>query len=350
LLAELNIRTRRLDTAIEELEDVIEKNPKATRAYVLLGGAYLAKKETVKATETYRQFAQLAPDNPQGPYLIGLGLRAQGKTNEARNSFIQAVSRKPEFIEPLTQLVSLDLSEKRSEDALARVKKQLELSPQSLGLHMLLGRVHLARGEGNAAEAAYLKAVELNPQVLDPYMELGALYARTKRYDEALEKLEDAKKVNPQNLGVYMLLGMIHEQRNDIAQAQASYERVLQLNPRFGPAANNLAYLYSEHGGNKDKALELAQTAKEILPEDPRISDTLGWILYKRGLYDRAVSLLSESAEKLRENAEVHYHLGMAYLKAGKPTEAKEMLSKAIQLSEQFPGVDEAKRTLADLK
>ena len=349
LLAELNIRTGNIEPAIEELEATIEKQSKVARAYVLLGGAYLAKKEAIKATETYRQFARLDPKNPQGPYLIGLGLRAQGKNQEARAAFTQAVSMTPGFVEPLGQLVSLDLGEKRSEDALARVKKQLELNPQSIGLYMLLGRVHLARGEGTQAEAAFLKAIELNPQLFDPYVALGGFYAQTKRYEEALEKLEQAKKVNSQNLGVHMLIGMIHEMRKDFPGAQTAYEKVLDLNPRFGPAANNLAYLYSEHGGDKEKALQLAQTAKEVLPEDPRISDTLGWILYKRGVYERAVPLLRESAEKLSDNAEVHYHLGMAYLKAGNTQAAKESLSKALKLGDSFSEAEEAKRALANL-
>jgi tetratricopeptide (TPR) repeat protein len=214
---------------------------------------------------------------------------------------------------------------------------------------MLLGRVYLARGEGDQAEAAFLKAIEINPQLFDPYVALGGFYAQTKRYDEALEKLEQAKNVNEKNLGVHMLIGMIHEMRKDVPQAQAAYEKVLEINPRFGPAANNLAYLYSEYGGDKEKALQLAQTAKEVLPEDPRISDTLGWILYKRGIYERAVSLLRESAEKLGDNAEVQYHLGMAYLKTGNPQAAKDSLANALKLSESFTGVEEAKRVLADL-
>ena len=122
-----------------------------------------------------------------------------------------------------------------------------------------------------------------------------------------------------------------------------------EVNPRFGPAANNLVYLYSEYGGDKEKTLQLAQTAKEVLPEDLRISDTLGWILYKRGIYERAVSLLRESAEKLEDNTEVQYHLGMAYLKTGNPQAAKDSLANALKLSESFTGVEEAKRVLADL-
>jgi uncharacterized protein HemY len=83
------------------------------------------------------------------------------------------------------------------------------------------------------------------------------------------------------------------------------------MNPRLVVAANNLAWIYSEHGGDPEKALQLAQTAKQEAPEDPRVSDTLGWILYKRGVYQRALALLKDSASKLPDNPQVQYHLGM---------------------------------------
>jgi hypothetical protein len=57
----------------------------------------------------------------------------------------------------------------------------------------------------------------------------------------------------------------------------------------------------------------LAQTAKEELPNAPAVSDTLGWIFYKKNVYLKAIGLLTESAEKLPDNPVVHYHLGMAY-------------------------------------
>jgi hypothetical protein len=39
------------------------------------------------------------------------------------------------------------------------------------------------------------------------------------------------------------------------------------------------------------------------------MTDALGWILYNRGVYQRAVALLKESASKLPEAPEVQYHL-----------------------------------------
>ena len=146
-----------------------------------------------------------------------------------------------------------------------------------------------------------------------------------------------------------MMVGMVHEQRGAIPEAQTAYEKALELNPRLAPAANNLAYLYSEHGGDKEKALELARVAKEVAPDDPRISDTLAWILYKRGVYERALSLLQESVEKLADNAEVQYHFGMTNYKLGNRDAAKAALTKALQLNTSFPGAEEAQMTLAEL-
>ena len=147
-----------------------------------------------------------------------------------------------------------------------------------------------------------------------------------------------------------MLSGVIYERLGDIPKARQAYERALEVNPRFAPAANNLAYLYSEHGGDQEKALQLAQTAKQIAPTDPSISDTLGWILYKRGVYHRAVGLLKESATKLPENPEVQYHLGMASYRAGDRETARMALTTAVNSSVTFRGKDEAKKALAEIR
>jgi tetratricopeptide (TPR) repeat protein len=120
----------------------------------------------------------------------------------------------------------------------------------------------------------------------------------------------------------------------------------LKLDPRLAPAANNLAWLYSERGGNIDVALSLAQTAMEQLPTDPSVADTLGWIYYKKGAYLKAIALLKESAARLPENAVVRYHLGMAHYRNGDAKSARSELENALKLNPAFPDADEAKQTL----
>jgi tetratricopeptide (TPR) repeat protein len=147
-----------------------------------------------------------------------------------------------------------------------------------------------------------------------------------------------------------MLVGVIYESKGDTVKAQQMYEKVLEQNPRFAPAANNLAWLYSGRREHQERALQLAQTAKEVAPDDPHISDTLGWILYQRGVYQRARSLFKESAAKLPDSPVVQYHLGLASLKIGDKDEARRALTAALNSPVSFAEKDDARRALAELK
>src|SRR5262249_48473885 len=296
------------------------------RAYELLGTAYLGRREPAKATDAYRRIVALAPKDPRGPYLIGLGLRAQGKNGEAKKEFEAALALAPGFVEPLGSLAEMSFAEKAPDAAVDRVKQQIVRVPNSGGLELLLGRVYVLRGDWDLAESSFLKALQLEPNLVSAYIELGRLYATSGKNVEALAKLNDALKVAPNDLVALTLSGIVNERNGDIAKAREAYEKVLAIQPRSAAAANNLAYLYSEHGGDVEKALQLAQTAKEIAPDEPHISDTLGWVLYKRGVHHRALNLFKESVSKLPENPAFQYHLGLAYLKVGDSENAKKAL------------------------
>ncbi len=349
-LAELDMQSRAYQPAIEALEHLVAKHRSDIRAYVLLGSAYLAKRDPVKATETYRKIVTLAPKDPIGPYFVGIGLRAQGKLVEAKKEFEASLALAPGYVDPVTQLVAIALAQEQSDLALQRVKKQIAIVQNSAGMYHLLGDVHRARKETGPAEAAYLKALDLDHRLSASYSALAKLYRASGKDDQALEKLDEALRINQKDVVARMLSGMIYEQRGEIPKAQKAYETVLQSNPRFPLAANNLAYLYSEYGGDKEKALELAQIAKEAAPQNPYFTDTLGWILYKRGIYQRALALLQESASKLSDNPEVQYHLGTAYLKVGDKENAKSALNRAVSAREGFRDKEEARKMLAGLK
>jgi Flp pilus assembly protein TadD len=145
-----------------------------------------------------------------------------------------------------------------------------------------------------------------------------------------------------------MMLGIIDELEGQHAAAAERYKRALDLNPNLGPAANNLAWHYAEREVKLDVALELARRAKTALPEDPSVADTLGWVLYKRGLYAAAIEHLKFGADKLPNNGEIRYHLGMAYLRNGDKDKARAELTAALGLG-AFNGRDEAERALKEV-
>lgn len=349
-LAELNIQMRAIRPAIAALEALAAKQPTESRVHVLLTTAYLANEEPLKATDAARKVVALLPKDPRGPYLVGIGLLAQGKKVEAAQHFDAALALAPDFIEPLAYLVATALAERKPDAALERVKQQITRVPASGRLHEVLGSVYVARGQAKLAETAFLKALELEPTLVGAYLSLSQLYVASGKHDEALATLNEVLKANPKNLVAHMRVGMLYEGKGDFSKAEQAYERALALDPRFAPAANNLAYSYSERGGDKERALQLARTAKEVAPDDPHISDTLGWILYKRGIYQQALGLLRESAAKLPENPEVQYHLGMAAYKAGDKEAARKALTRALASPTSFSGRDAAREALAALK
>lgn len=163
------------------------------------------------------------------------------------------------------------------------------------------------------------------------------------QYLAAVEKAPDA-------ITALMALGMIYENEKNYSKAQECYEKALKINPNFVPAANNLAFLYAEHGGNIDVALNLAQKDKEQMPEEAHISDTLGWIYYKKNVPGTAIIYLKEAADKMPDQPSVRYHLGMAYYKNGNRDLAKKELSAALKINSGFAGADEARATLNNIK
>jgi putative PEP-CTERM system TPR-repeat lipoprotein len=349
LLANLNIQSGSVQAAIEDLDNLTRSMPRQREAYRLLGTAHMRRGDARKATEMYRKFAELAPRDPQGVYLVGLGLRGEGKVADARKQFETALELAPGFVDPLAQLVNLKFADKDAAGAAALVQKQLAAVNNSGPLYQLLGEVYFAQGKRDDAEQAFLKAIELEPRLSTSYTSLATIYAGRKRLDEALAKLDEAHRLAPKSLTPLMMLGEMHQQRGDIAKAQEAYTKALSINPRFAPAANNLAWLYAEHDGDKDKALQLAQTAKEAAPDDPRISDTLAWILYKRGVYQRALALLEESAAKMPDEPAIQYHLGVVYAKVGNKDAARKALVAATSTKREFRQLADARRALTEL-
>jgi len=348
LLADLHLQTGAPDPAIDILRRVVSKHPNFP-AYVLLGSAYLRKNEPVNAAAAFETIVARAPKDPRGPYLVGVALLAQGRRADAKKRFEEALVLAPAYIEPLAQLADLAIAERQPDAALDRVQRQMARAPKSGALPYLLGRIHERRGETQRAENAYLKALEIEPTMVAPYVALGGLYANSAKYDQALQNIAEALKRRPKDLAAQMLQGVAYERKGDVGNAIKAYEKALALNPRFAAAANNLAYLYSDSGGDKNRALALAELAKETAPEDPHISDTLGWILYKRGVYQRALALLKESASKLPNNMEVQYHLGMTYAKLGDKAGARQALGRAVASPAGFTGKDEAQRVFREL-
>jgi tetratricopeptide (TPR) repeat protein len=348
-LATLHQRDGAYDLALEQALALVKSQPGHVEAHLIAGDAYFGKKEWEKAKEYYRQVAVLAPDAAIGHHKLGLAMLAQKRTTEALDHFEAALKKQPSFTDALSAIMAVHLSKGEARKALDRGLAQAVAAPNNAIIYNLLGRAALVMQEPAQAESYFNKSLGLDKNLLASYMDLGRLYIRQNDPRKAVTKLEAALAVNPGSVQAHTMLGVIHEGLKEHDQAKVHYERALQLDPTFPPAANNLAWLYAEHGGDIDRALALAQTAREQRPTDPMIADTLGWLYYKKHAYLRALSLLKEAAEQAPDNPLIQYHLGLAYHQQGEKEQARKALQVSLKLSTSYPGSDEAKKILAEL-
>ena len=190
----------------------------------------------------------------------------------------------------------------------------------------------------------------MRDDLLISYLNLGGLYAKKQSYDQAITYYAGIMATKPHIFPPYMMLGMLYSLQEKYEKANEYYKKVIQINPTYTQAINELAWNYAEHGGNLDEALSLAHKVREQAGDRAQITDTLGWIYYKKKVYAQAISLLKESAASMANNPVARYHLGMAYYKNGNKGLARAELQQALKLDSDFRGSREAREVLATLE
>jgi Flp pilus assembly protein TadD len=348
-LAQVYLAQGSFSLAIKEGETAIEFNPKNVSALRALADAYLLAGDAKRAQELLREVIALLPDDPIVHHRLGVVSRAQHRDTDAMAHFEQALEKNPKLVDALEQIAAILVSQGKVPQARERVGRQVAMNPQDPRFLNLLGGVLMQSKNFPEAEAAFKKAMALDGTLLSTYANLGELYTRQGKVGEAIKEFETIVAKSPQQVSALTILGILHEQRKDYPRATAKYEEALRVNPRFAPAANNLAWILIESGGDKDRALSYAETARKALPRDPYIGDTLGWVYYHKQMYTKSVSLLKESVDQLPEHPLILYHYGMAQYANNNSDEAKKSLAKFLTLSPDNPHAPKAKEALAAL-
>jgi tetratricopeptide (TPR) repeat protein len=350
LLAQLNLHSNNLTEVVAAMSDLLKKHPDLRSARLLLAQAYQLMKRFDDAVATLQDQLAKSPNDSQVYFFLGVILREQDKNEEARKAFEKTYELTPDNPASIEQLVQLDLAKKDVTGAMAKAEQLLSKTPNSAAGHFIEAQVQMAMNAWDKAESALLKALDLDPKLSRAYDALISVYLAQGKVDDALGKLEALLAKSPKNAPALMTAAMLYEKRKDFTKARDAYEKLLAANPDFVSALNNLAYLYASEFKELDKANELAKKARQLQPDDASVADTLGWILYKRRDYPRALSLLQESAAKLPDSAEVQYHLGMAHYMMGRVPQAKEALQRAVSSPIEFSEKEEGKRRLALLQ
>ena len=367
----------RFSEAAKAFNEVVVLNPRAVPARLYLARLQLLDNKVATARQIANEVLVLAPGNPAARLAIVQADRASGELAAANRQIADLARSYPDWspvhyeaarlaifqsdwptaqkaldrIEALDAdsreafegRLAVDVGRKDFKSAFQRLESRLAKDPNDQRALLVAGQVYLAAGDQGRAEEAWKKLLAINPGNNDAYDALGRLYANSGRLEAAEQQFATlADKGVDKEYGLILAAVLAHS-RGKLDVAKQRYEKALAANPQSAVAANNLAWIYAEEGGNLDVALNLAQTAKRAAPDNPNFIDTLGFVLLKKGLAAAAIPEFQAAVNKSPKNATIQLHLAQAFAAAGQADDARVAAQKALAIDPAFPEASEAR-------
>ena len=205
----------------------------------------------------------------------------------------------------------------------------------------------MSHSDFKAARVAFEAARSADPHFLDADLSLAQVDVVEGKMDNARALLNAVLTADSGNRTASLWLAKLDaiQGRNDAALAR--FRQAVATDPNNIHALNDLAYLLADYRHQPDEALKYAQKAVELAPDDPNLLDTLGWVLYQKGLYPSAIQYL-ERARSGKGKLVCQYHLAMAYAKAGDTARGRSALEAALKVNPNLPEAKAAERMLAN--
>lgn len=379
-LGDLHVQRNELDEAVAAFGEAVRLAPGAFTPTLRLAQLHLQRGEVPQALQFAQEAARLSPEHPGARQILTRALAASGSVDRAeaglaglvkefpqsaalqtdmgqilvrkkdfagaRRAFEKALQLDPDSVEALRGRVGMDLADKNAARATASVEERLKKSPTSAAVLLLAADTYRATGDAAKQESALRRAAEADPNNMTAFASLGRFFIEQRKLDQALREYQSLAAKMPKAPMPQLVVGMIQQAQNKPDEAVKTYQKLLSSAPRNAVAANNLAWLLAEKGENLDEALQVAQTAKEVLPDSGSISDTLGWVYLKKNLPELAIPAFKAAVDAEANNPEFHYHLGLAQAKSGDVGAAARSLDTALRLKPDYKAASEARKSL----
>jgi len=137
--------------------------------------------------------------------------------------------------------------------------------------------------------------------------------------------------IDPKSMDLLFELGVIYDQQGKTELAIEQMVAVLALNPEHADALNYLGYTYADKGIHLDEAEAMIKKALSYKPDNGYIIDSLGWVYFKKGLFEEAFQQLKRAVELIPDDPIVLEHLGDIYIQMNDPATAHKYYEQALQ-------------------
>ncbi len=207
--------------------------------------------------------------------------------------------------------------------------------------HYNLGLYHQNKGDVQSALGAYETATRLYPESILPLINSSVLYSYVGNPAKAEENLRNVIKFDPRNEAANLNLGLLMAEQGRMDEAEQALKAALEANPAGqAVAAKNLSVIVAQRGDLK-QAVEYAEKAHKISPEDGSIVYTLAFYQLQNGQKAAAVNNLKKALALNPGDLRNVQFLADIYLKDGNKSGAIKLYSDALK-AEGLSGQDRA--------
>lgn len=247
----------------------------------------------------------------------------------ARASLELALKTNPEDLRAVSLLGQTYTAQNQRPAGTGRIRQLVAEHPGAAPLQVFWAQWLLENNQKAEARQALAAAKAADPKFQAPLLISAGLDFSEGQLNQARSTLTALRAMDPRNTDALMLIGEVEEAANNYPKAIEYYRQLLDIDNRHVGALNNLAFVLSRDPGKLDEAMKLAQKAKELAPESPEVKDTLGWVYYRKGMFQAAATEL-ERALSNSDRPVIQLHLGMTYNRLGNNTKGGRLIAAAL--------------------
>jgi len=277
-------------------------------------------------------------------YMMAVCDELNDQTKEAMAEYKKSVKANGLESAPRLKLGAYYLRLDQVDQAQIQLKAVTRLSPQESQAHYLLALIYSSEHKYDLAASEYeivlKQAVQNEPTNPDIYLYLGQLYYAQAKLPQAIEQFLKIVKLEPDNTSALYLLGSVYADENARPKAIETFRHLLELAPDNEDALNSLGYMYAQDGVHLDEALRMVRKAIAMDPQNGAYYDSLGWVLYKKGMCAEALMALQKAVVYIQDPL-LYEHMGDVYKAQKEFAKARQYWRKSLDLDPHQSAVDQ---------
>lgn len=346
LLINLYLRNQDNKLALATAQSAVSAVPTSPELRDALGRAQQASGDLNQASAT---FAKLVEDQPLSPLALVRLAGVQYASNNmasAEKSLLKALELKPDFLDAQRSLIALNLAASKFSDAVEVARTVQKQRPKEVVGYSFEGDIKGTQKDWDAAAAAYRAGLKI-AEGTELAIKLHAATMAANKAAEADRFATNWVKTHPKDTQFRFYLGSEAMARKDYAAAETLFLDLVRTQPENAAALNNLAWVSQQL--RRDNAIEYAEKANRLAPNQPALMDTWAMLLSDKGQHAKAIELQTKAAQAQPANVGFKLNLAKIYLAAGEKAKARAELDALAKLDDNAAIKDEVAALLRKL-